>query len=86
MDSYKNALTILLVLVLAAEAVIFWQVRRLINSWGKEVEEEEDKALTDGERRYVEVRLKLMAALSTAAIVLFLLRFVVFDLFSLIRG
>ena len=85
MDSYKNALTILLVLVLAAEAVIFWQVRRLIHSWGREVEEE-DKALTDGERRYVEVRLKLMSALSTAAIVLFLLRFVFFDLFPLIRG
>ena len=80
----KTALTILLVLVLAAEAVIFWQVRRLIHSWGREVEE--DKALTDGERRYVEVRLKLMSALSTAAIVLFLLRFVLFDLFPLIRG
>ena len=75
----KTALTILLILVLAAEAVIFWQVRRLIHSWGREVEEE-DKALTDGERRYVEVRLKLMSALSTAAIVLFLLRFVLFDL------
>lgn len=80
----KTALTILLVLVLAAEAVIFWQVRKLIHSWGREVEE--DKALTDGERRYVEVRLKLMSALSTAAIVLFLLRFVLFDLFPLIRG
>ena len=81
----KTALTILLVLVLAAEAVIFWQVRRLIHSWGREVEEE-DKALTDGERRYVEVRLKLMSALSTAAIVLFLLRFVFVDLFPLVRG
>ena len=80
----KTALTILLVLVLAAEAVIFWQVRRLIHSWGREVQE--DKALTDGERRYVEVRLKLMSALSTASIVLFLLRFVSFDLFPLIRG
>ena len=80
----KTALTILLVLVLAAEAVIFWQVRRLIHSWGREVEE--DKALTDGERRYVEVRLKLMSVLSAAAIVLFLLRFVFFDLFPLIRG
>ena len=80
----KTALTILLVLVLSAEAVVFFQVRRLIHSWGKEVEE--DKALTDGERRYVELRLKLMSVLSTAAIVLFLLRFVVFDLFPLIRG
>ena len=85
MDIIKTALTILLVLVLAGEVVIFWQVRRLIHSWGKEVEEE-DKALTDGERRYVEVRLKLMSALSTAAIVLFLLRYVFFDLFPLIRG
>ena len=81
----KTALTILLVLVLAAEAVVFFQVRRLIHSWGKEVEEE-DKVLTDGERRYVELRLKLMSVLSTAAIALFLLRFVVFDLFPLIRG
>lgn len=81
----KTALTILLVLVLAAEDVVFFQVRRLIHSWGKEVEED-DKALTDGERRYVELRLKLMSVLSTAAIALFLLRFVVFDLFPLIRG
>ena len=72
----KTALTILLALILAADAVVFWQVRRLIHSWGKEVEED-DKALTDEEQRYVEVRLKLMSALSTAAIVLFLLRFVV---------
>ena len=75
----KTALTILLILVLAAEGVIFYQVRRLIHSWGKEVEEE-DKALTDGEQRYVEVRMKLMSVLSTAAIVLFILRFVLFDL------
>ena len=82
MDIIKTVLTILLVAVLAAEALIFFQVRRLIHSWGKEVEED-DKALTDEEQRYVEVRLKLMSALSTAAIVLFLLRFVVFDLFPL---
>ena len=81
----KAALTIHLVLILAAEDVVFWQVRRLIHSWGKEVEEE-DKALTDQEQRYVEVRLKLLSVLSTAAIVLFLLRFVFFDLFPLIRG
>ena len=81
----KTALTVLLILVLAAEAVVFWQVRRLIHSWGEEVEKD-DKALTDGERRYVEVRLKLMSALSTAAIVLFLLRFVFFDLFPIFRS
>lgn len=81
----KTALTILLALILAADAVVFWQVRRLIHSWGKEVEED-DKALTDEEQRYVEVRMKLMGFLSTTALVLFLLRFVVFDLFPLIRG
>ena len=81
----KTALTILLILVLAAEGVIFYQVRKLIHSWGKEVEQD-DKALTDGEQRYVEVRLKLLSALSTAAIVLFLLRCVVFDLFPIFRS
>ena len=81
----KTALTVLLILVLAAEGVIFYQVRKLIHSWGEDVEEN-DKSLTDQEQRYVEVRLKLLSVLSTAAIVLFLLRFVVFDLFPLIRG
>ena len=81
----KTALTVLLILVLAAEGVIFYQVRKLIHSWGEDVEEN-DKVLTDQEQRYVEVRMKLMSVLSTAAIVLFLLRFVVFDLFPLIRG
>jgi len=79
----KTALTILLVLVLAAEGVIFYQVRRIIHNWGKEVEEE-GKALTDGEQQYVEVRMKLMSVLSTAAIVLFLLRFVLFDLLPML--
>ena len=81
----KTALTTLLVLVLAAEAVVFWQVRRLIHSWDKEVQEE-DKVLTDEEQQYVEVRLKCMSVLSTVAIILFLLRFVFFDLFPLIRS
>ena len=84
MDSYKTALTTLLALILAADAVVFWQVRRLIHSWDKEVQE--DKVLTDEEQRYVEVRLKLMGFLSTTALGIFLLRFVVFDLFPLIRG
>ena len=75
----KTALTILLILVLAAEGVIFYQVRKLIHSWGEDVEEN-DKVLTGQEQRYVEVRMKLMSVLSTAAIVLFLLRFVLFDL------
>ena len=79
----KTALTILLALILAAEGVIFYQVRKLIHSWGKEVEED-DIALTDGEQRYVEVRMKLMSVLSTAAIVLFLLRFVLFDLLPML--
>ena len=85
MDSYKNALTILLALILTADAVVFWQVRRLIHSWAKEVEEE-DKALTDEEQRYVEVRMKLLGFLSTTALGLFLLRFVVFELIPLIGG
>ena len=82
MDSYKNALTVLLLLILAAEAVIFFQVRRLIRSWEKDVEKD-DKALTDAEQHYVEFRLKLMSYLGTAAIVVYLLRFVFFDLLSL---
>ena len=85
MDSYKNALTVLLVLILAAEAVIFFQVRRLIRGWEKDVEKE-DKALTDAEQHYVEFRLKLMSYLGTAAIVVYLLRFVVFELIPLFRG
>ena len=85
MNSYKTALTILLTLILAADAVVFWQVRRLIHSWDKEVGEE-DKALTDEEQRYVEVRMKLLGFLSTTALGLFLLRFVFFELFPLISG
>ena len=79
----KTALTILLILVLAAEGVIFFQVRKLIHSWGKEVEQD-DKALTEQEQRYVEVRMKLPSVLSTAAIALFLLRFVLFDLLPML--
>ena len=85
MDSFKTALTILLALVLAADAVVFWQVRRLIHRWDKEVGEE-DKALTDEEQRYVEIRMKLLGFLSTTALGLFLLRFVVFELIPLIGG
>ena len=82
MDSYKNALTVLLLLILAAEAVIFFQVRRLIRGWEKDVEKD-DKVLTDAEQHYVEFRLKLMSYLGTAAVVVYLLRFVFFDLLSL---
>ena len=85
MNTYKTALTILLALILAADAVVFWQVRRLIHSWDKEIGED-DKALTDEEQRYVEVRLKLLGFLSTTALILFLLRFVVFELIPLIGG
>ena len=85
MDSYKNALTVLLLLILAAEAVIFFQVRRLIRGWEKDVEKD-DKALTDAEQHYVEFRLKLMSYLGTAAVVVYLLRFVVFELIPLFRG
>ena len=85
MNSYKTALTILLALVLAADAVVFWQVRRLIHSWDREIGEE-DKTLTDEEQRYVEVRMKLLGFLSTTALGLFLLRFVAFELIPLIGG
>ena len=78
----KTALTTLLILILAAEAMIFFQVRRLIRSWEKDVEKE-DKALTDAEQHYVEFRLKLMSYLGTAAVVVYLLRFVFFDLLPL---
>ena len=72
-------------LILAAEAIVWFQMRRLINSWEKEVEKE-DMPLTDEEVHYVETRTKLMGILGFAALAIFLLRFVVFDLFPLIRG
>lgn len=81
----KTILTILLIAVMAAEGVLMYRMRKLINSWEKEVEDH-DVALTDGEQRQVERWGKLMGVLSVAAIILFLLRFVVFDLFPLIRG
>ena len=81
----KTALTILLLLILAAEAVVWFQMRKLINSWDKDVENG-DKSLSDEEVRYVEVRSKLMGILGAAALAIFLLRFVIFDLFPLFRG
>ena len=81
----KTILTMLLIAVMVAEGVLMYRMRKLINSWEKEVEDH-DVALTDGEQRQVERWGKLMGVLSVAAIVLFLLRFVVFDLFPLIRG
>ena len=81
----KTALTILLLLILAAEAVVWFQMRKLINSWEKEVEKE-DMPLTDEEVHYVETRSKLMGILGAAALAIFLLRFVIFDLFPLFGG
>lgn len=81
----KTALTVLLVLLLAAEAIVFFRMRRLINSWEKEVEKE-DMSLTDEEVQYVETHSKLMGILGAAALVIFLLRFVICDLFPLFRG
>ena len=81
----KTALTILLLLILAAEAIVWFQMRKLINSWDKDVENH-DKSLSDEEVRYVEVRSKLMGILGAAALAIFLLRFVIFDLFPLFRG
>ena len=81
----KTILTVLLVLILTAEAIVFFRMRRLINGWEKEVEKE-DMPLTDEEVHYVETRSKLMGILGAAALVIFLLRFVIFDLFPLFRG
>ena len=81
----KTILTVLLVLILTGEAIVFFGMRRLINSWVKEVEKE-DMSLTDEEVQYVETHSKLMGILGAAALVIFLLRFVIFDLFPLFRG
>ena len=81
----KTALTVLLVLILAAEAIVWLQMRKLINSWEKEVEKE-DMPLTDEEVHYVETHSKLMGILGAAALVIFILRFVIFDLFPLFGG
>ena len=81
----KTLLTVLLVLILAAEAIVWLQMRKLILGWEKEVEKE-DMSLTDEEVQYVETHSKLMGILGAAALVIFLLRFVIFDLFPLFRG
>ena len=85
MNSYKTALTILLVLILAAEAVVWLQMRRLFKGWEKEVEKE-DMALTDEELPYVEFRMKLLSFLTPTAGILLLLRFVVCELLPMIFG
>lgn len=81
----KTLLTVLLVLILAAEAIVWFQMRKLITGWEKEVEKE-DMPLTDEEVHYVETRSKLMGILGAAALVIFILRFVIFDLFPLFGG
>ena len=81
----KTILTVLLVLILTAEAIVFFRMRRLINGWEKEVEKE-DMSLTDEEVQYVETHSKLMGILGAAALVIFLLRFVIFVLFPLFGG
>ena len=81
----KTLLTVLLVLILAAEAIVWLQMRKRILGWEKEVEKE-DMPLTDEEVYYVETRSKLMGFLGAAALVIFLLRFVIFDLFPLFGG
>ena len=81
----KTFLTVLMVLILAAEAVVLYQMRRLVKSWDQEIESE-DRALTDEEVRYVEIRANLLGILGVAALVIFLLRFVVFDLLPIFRG
>ena len=81
----KTLLTVLLLLILTAEAIVFFRMRRLINGWEKEVEKE-DMPLTDEEVHDVESRSRLMGILGAAALAIFLLRFVIFDLFPLFRG
>ena len=81
----KTLLTVLLVLILAAEAIVWFQMRKHINSWEKEVEKE-DMSLTDEEVHYVETPTKLMGFFGAAALAIFLLRFVIFDLFPLFGG
>ena len=81
----KTLLTVLLLLILTAEAIVFFRMRRLINGWEKEVEKE-DMPLTDEEVHDVETRSRLMGILGAAALAIFLLRFVIFDLFPLFRG
>ena len=55
----KTVLTMLLIAVMVAEGVLMYRMRKLINSWEKEVEDH-DVALTDGEQRQVERWGKLM--------------------------
>ena len=81
----KTLLTVLLVLILAAEAIVWFQMRKLITGWEKEVEKE-DMSLTDEEVHYVETRTKLMGFFGAAALAIFLLRFVIFYLFPLFGG
>ena len=81
----KTLLTVLLLLILTAEAIVFFRMRRLINGWEKEVEKE-NMPLTDEEVHDVESRARLMGVLGAAALAIFLLRFVIFDLFPLFRG
>ena len=81
----KTALTVLLVLILAAEAIVRFQMRKVIKSWEKDVEND-DKQLTDEEVHYVETRSRLMGILGATALVIFLLRFVIFELLPLIQG
>ena len=78
----KTLLTVLLLLILTAEAIVFFRMRRLINGWEKEVEKE-DMPLTDEEVHDVESCSRLMGVLGAAALVICLLRFVIFDLFPL---
>ena len=81
----KTILTILLVLILAADTVVYYQMRRHIHSLGREMEEP-CKVLSDEEVYYVESRSRLMSVLGVAALVVFLLRFVFFELLPLIQG
>ena len=81
----KTILTILLVAVLAGEGMLVLRLRSVINGWEGDVEKE-DKALTDEEVRTVERLGKQISALGIAAIVLFVLRFALFELLPMLQG
>ena len=76
---------LMLIAVLAAEGAAVLRLRSLVNGWEKDVEDG-DKVLTDEEVRTVERLGRQMSALGIAAIVLFVLRFVLFALLPMLRG
>ena len=79
----KIILTILLIAVLAVEGMLALRVRSLANGWEKEAADG-DRTLTDDEVRTLERLCRQMVVLGIAEIILFVLRFVFFDLIPLL--